>query len=315
MSTRRTFPLADLLPNPHRDLDAFPVADGDVEALLKSFARSGVRAEGGLRVRINEDGAPELCAGHALLEALRRFHDDPDHEVEVTVEEVSAAGMLLRMVDENEVRRQHSARMDQEATAAVVRAFARGEVELEMPPKRAARAKLRFAPSFSMGDDPDPPETSPDHAYTARTVAAFLGWSPKRVEQSLGALELIEEGRVEPSSFTGMSGQEAASYVRNVRAALAGGGNGSANGSNGDKSGGNPDREEDTRGQSDRDAPLLREFTDFRDGAVKDVRDLTVDFLEAADAGEVEAETREEIEEAIRDLVASLESLLEKVAP
>lgn len=215
METRR-FPLSDLKPNPFRNLDAFPVREENVEALLASFRQSGVWADGQLIVRL-VDGEPEICAGHARVEAMLR-HFGPDHQITVTVEDVSDDEMLRRMTDENEVRRQHSALLDQEVVSGVVRGYAAGRIELEKPSKCTPHAQVRDAPSFVQGTPVQ--GTSPTHPYTASTVAKHVRWDATRARDTLRALELIEQGHLDTENFRGQSCREARDMVCDLRKAL-----------------------------------------------------------------------------------------------
>lgn len=242
--TVRRVALSELEANPHRNTERFPVRDEHVQQILDSFARSGVWGDGQIVIREVEGGSLELCFGHARLEAMRE-HYGPDHEIQVMVEDLSDEEMLRRAVDENEARRQHSARMDQEAVTAVVQAYADDRIELQKPPKRTPNSKLRFAPSFLQ--DTDAQGTSPN-PYTASTVAEYLGWDATRVRDTLRALELIERDYLTAEAFRGQSRREARDMVRDLREALR-----RAHGAGDDKDGAEPDRGEDESEAEDGD--------------------------------------------------------------
>lgn len=222
MAKTTKFRVREIRPNPCRDLTRFPIREEVVERLLRSFDRTGIWGEGRLIVRLNPQGEPEACFGHHMLEALKR-RLGPEGEVTVTVEEVSDPDMLRRMIEENDARRSRDGLQNMEDVHAVVQAFAQGTIELDPPPPTTPRKRTRFAPSFVQGGDvadQAPQDRSLD--YTAKTVAAYLNWNEKRVQEALMGLEAVEMGLVAQEAFAGIAGKDIREIVLSARARLEG---------------------------------------------------------------------------------------------
>ena len=214
-TTIRVFRVAEIRPNPFRDIERYPLEEKKIEALCESIRTTGFWDN--LVARIGEDGKPEIAYGHHRLEAVHRVLGD-DAEVELIMRELDEELMLQMMVEENMQEWRTSATVEQESLRAVILAYGAGKIELPLPDPKASHAKLRFAPSFLQGGDD--PNVNLDHArrrYTSATLAKFTGWQQEKVRIVLQALELIELDILEPSMFAGLGPTKARTLVEGVR--------------------------------------------------------------------------------------------------
>ena len=91
--------IEQILPNPHRDFDIYPIGDTQVNVLIESITEVGMFL--GLPAR-KVDGGYEIAAGHHRLEALKRFGAE---RVDLAVKEYTDAEMLKIMIRENSSQR------------------------------------------------------------------------------------------------------------------------------------------------------------------------------------------------------------------
>lgn len=210
----RVVTLSQVHPNPHRDMDRYPILEEKIDRLQESIQSTGFWEN--IIARPTQDGV-ELAYGHHRLEALRREFP-PDHEIEIIVRDLTDSEMLKIMARENDEAYHSTAWAAMETVRAVVLAYAGGVVDLERPPEKTKKAYIRYAPSFVIGEDV--PVAGPAHPYTGAAVARFLGWIDgkggvqKRVETALRALEAIEREIMEPSDFAALGIKQAQTVVR-----------------------------------------------------------------------------------------------------
>ena len=82
--------------------------------------------------------------------------------------------------------------VSRETVRAVVEAFAKGEISLEVPPRDTPKTKQRYAPGFVIGNLP---ASGRERPYSAVTIAKKLGWDGHtKVPSILLGLELVEKG-------------------------------------------------------------------------------------------------------------------------
>lgn len=220
LALHRMVRLSDLKPNPFRDMTEFPIHEDKVEALIGSINKDGYWNN--IEARPAADGIGyEIAYGHHRVEALRRVFG-PDAEVAVMVEDFTNDAMIRRMANEN-LTDWASPNAEREAVRAVVRAFANGEVTLDQPDPKTSKTHLRIAPSFAKVDAP---KDLSEHAYTADTLASYLGqgWEASecfKVRSALGQLEELERGAVSESDLRGKSRFNQAEIVAAARRAEA----------------------------------------------------------------------------------------------
>lgn len=220
--------LTQLKPNPHRNIESYPVDEDKVRELIKSYENTGFW--GGLVCRkVGEHY--EIAFGHHRLEALRRMKFE---QVEVNVKNLDDATMLRMMADKNSESRAFNASADQEIVKAVVLAHGRGQIDLgeHIGPKTKKSAML-LAPSFLTCAGSSNSKRIRQSRYTQKSVALFLGWTKKDSSKSDGiqpserfavawhCLELIEDDRfnLTDEDFRGLSFEQSEAIARETVAA------------------------------------------------------------------------------------------------
>ena len=98
----RKVPVADILPNPHRDLDANPILPEKVEGLIESYERTGFWDNIVVREHPTLASKFELAYGHARLTALKDKRVVVD-TITIPVAKLTDWEMYCAMVDENEL--------------------------------------------------------------------------------------------------------------------------------------------------------------------------------------------------------------------
>jgi len=94
--------------------------------------------------------------------------------------------------------------VDIETVHSVVKAYAEGKIQLSEPAKNSAKAYVRCAPSFKLGE---PGRLTTKFPYTAQTIGEFLGWlkpsgtPTRKIDTCLTALQYAEEGILDLSIF------------------------------------------------------------------------------------------------------------------
>jgi hypothetical protein len=210
--------VAEIGPNPYRDVAHYPLIGEKLAALKASMEKTGFWEN--LEVRLATKGSKfkyEIPYGHHRLEVLKQLGITHIH---VIVRDLSNAAMLQKMAFENMQEFGHSASGEQQIVSAVIEAYARGEIELPEPNTKTSHNQLRFAPSYVIGDATDP---APSHPYTLDTLTEFLGWArlhrdqTYKVEAAVLALGLIEDGIANAETYVGLSSQQARSVSKEGR--------------------------------------------------------------------------------------------------
>lgn len=222
------FRVADIQPNPFRHMDRYPIRRDKVEALRESIRTTEFWDN--ILARLGPDGNPQIAFGHHRLVAIREEYS-PDDEIDLTIRDLDDEQMIQIMARENMQEWGSSVSVEHETIRAVVEAYAQGQINLTKPSSKSNSSHLRNAPSFI----PCSPSEG-EHAYSAQTVAEFLGWLEpsgdvqNRVRDAINALELIEEGILNESDFLSLGSAQAravigqaqrARHEREVQAKLA----------------------------------------------------------------------------------------------
>lgn len=204
----------DLLPNPFRDLTRYPIDPEKIECLKTSIDLTTFWDNLLARSSPTQPGKYELAYGVHRRQALL---DLKTTEIDIPIRDLSDADMMKIMAHENMQEWTHSAEIDQETVRAVVLAYAQGKIEL--PAVRARRGAdggtARYAPSFKIGEITVLPQGKT--AYTAGTIAKFLGWKPYKVDGALAALANIEEDLATEDTFKGLSSKQAETVAEQTR--------------------------------------------------------------------------------------------------
>lgn len=212
--------IKDILPNPFRNIEHYPINREKVETLKASFDRTEFWDNILGRER---KGKVELAYGHHRWIALKE-HYGLEHTVNITTRNLSDADMIVIMAGENMDEWATSAIVEIETVEAVVKAFAEGKIKLPKVDGKARKGSVRYAPSFI----PDVTLGESHMPYTAQSVGDFLGWvKPKdgavqaKVHTALTALQYIEEGISKLSDFENMGSKGIEAVVRQAAQARA----------------------------------------------------------------------------------------------
>lgn len=218
----QTFKIAEILPNPFRHIEHYPIKRPKVDALKESIETTGFWEN---IVARSVNGRAEIAYGHHRLRALQEMFR-PEDEVELIVRDLDDSAMLKIMARENMEEWGSSVAVEHETIRAVVQAYAEGKIVLSQPDEKMSRSLLRYAPSFVRGSSTATVDHTEHYPYTAQTVAAFIGWTKPRgeaqskVHDALAALELIEEGILTQVTFSDLSTTQAQAVVRQARRAM-----------------------------------------------------------------------------------------------
>ena len=210
------YAIKDIYPNPFRHMDRYPIRRDKVEALKASMDTTGFW---GNIVAREQDGGVEIAYGHHRLVSLREKYG-PDDEVDLIIRDLHDDAMLQIMARENMEEWGTSASVEHETIRAVVEAYAEGRIELEPPSPDTNARSIRYAPSFTLGDDVGAPRHRP---YTAERLASFLGWMQRngrpqdKVHNALAALEFIEDGILAEQDFEGLTTMQAEAVIQQAR--------------------------------------------------------------------------------------------------
>ena len=201
----------DLLPNPFRHLERYPINQEKVDALVRSIKDTSFW-DNLLARRAETDGKYEISYGHHRLIALKKAGVD---EVDIPVRKLDDTAMAKIMANENMEEWGSSALIEQETIRAIVEGFAEGRIEL---PKVTASAKgpFRHAPSF-VPDGGRIESQRGESIYTAGTLHKFLGWGESKMEAILNALAVIEKGYANEADFVGLTTRQAEAVAIQAR--------------------------------------------------------------------------------------------------
>lgn len=192
------FALKNVVSNPFRDLQQFPLSQRKIDKLANSIRKTGWWENIPGRI---VNGQLQLAHGHHRLAALRSVLGE-DATAEFIVQELSDDAMLKMMAAENDEDWGGDLRSVIETVKATVQALADRRVILCVDPK-TQKHNLRYAPSFIAGIKPCRSEL-PDIPYSATALAEYLTYVKRRdsdtwtaddkVLAALNVLELIELG-------------------------------------------------------------------------------------------------------------------------
>lgn len=205
----------DLKPNPFRDLDRYPVQPEKTEALKRSIKDTSFWDNLLARKAPNGSGGFEIAYGHNRLKALRDLRVD---EIDIPVRSLDDTDMARIMAHENMEEWGHSTTIEQETVRSIIAAYAEGRIKLPAVKRNAGSGvALRIAPSFRATGRPISAQEEMANAYTADTLAEFLGWKDYKVEATLAALALIEDGLATDKQFSGLSTKQAETIATETR--------------------------------------------------------------------------------------------------
>ncbi len=202
-------------PNPFRSTGELAYREDALRALGRSLRAHGDWSSLVVRPSPQTPGRFESAFGHHRVEALRRLHGD-DHEITVQVADLTDTQMVQLMAAENGPEYAGDALTYMQQVRAAVVAFGEGRITLAPVPRKTRKTGIRYAPLYVPVDDrSDLTDDRLDKAYTANTVAAFLGYNTRDakgrmvakpfVKEVLLALEAVERGEVDEAAFRRVS--------------------------------------------------------------------------------------------------------------
>jgi hypothetical protein len=209
--------IKDILPNPFRNIEHYPILRPKIETLKRSY--ESTEFWDNIVGRINHKNQFEQAYGHHRKVALLE-HYGPNHEVEVIVKDLDDGHMIKVMASENMDEWGTSAIVEIETVEAVVKAYGVGKIKLAKP---TGSKDLRRAPSFI----PDKEKfVATNFSYNAQTVGEFLGWTygkekkaMDKVHYALTALQYIEEGIIDLSAFADLTSSGIKAVITEARQA------------------------------------------------------------------------------------------------
>lgn len=204
------FQLKDVVSNPFRRTEKYPISPEKVAALIESIESTGFWEN---IVGREVDGKLQIAYGHHRLAALKEVYPGTQ-AFDWRVRTLTDGEMIQIMARENSETYRMNAAVLLESVRATVAAYAKGQITInEMPPPEAKvrDTNTRYAPSFVMGGCVP---VSGTHPYTAITLGRFLGLTKKggqgeqaaaRLLTALNALEMIEMGILRESEVKDLS--------------------------------------------------------------------------------------------------------------
>lgn len=202
----------NLLPNPFRHLERYPIDRDKVEALKLSIKDTTFWDNLMGRASSVAIGKYELAYGHHRKIALEELGVK---EIDIPIRDLSDEVMLKVMAHENREEWAWSADIGQETVRAVIEAF--GEGLIKLPKVKDDGNRTRYAPFFQSGGGPN--SGRPELAYTAEAVREFLRWPVSEVEAHLNTLAMIEKGLVDQEDFKGLTAYQAQAVATQVKRA------------------------------------------------------------------------------------------------
>jgi len=214
------FAVKDIQPNPFRNIDHYPIDKERVQELRESLRATGFWDNVVARM---VNGKPEIAYGHHRLAALKEEYKQT-YQVDLIIKDLDDKAMIKIMANENMEEWKHSAETIMETVRAVVSAYAEGLIELSALHEKTSKNRIRYAPSFIIGDARDAiPSIDNEKPYTVESLADFLDWhepkgDPKRkLKDAVLALELIEQGILVEKDFKGLTVFQARAVVEQAR--------------------------------------------------------------------------------------------------
>ena len=208
--------LSKIRPNPFRQIDKYPICRDKVDALRRSFKKTGFW---GNIVARERNGFFEIAYGHHRLVALK---EEKVAEVDLIIKKLTNDDMIRIMASENMTAWGTSAGVIQETIRSVVEAYGKGIIELPAPKTRSSH--LRHAPSFQPANKASLAGPARLRSYSTATIAEFLGWDSRKqtgtsrrsIERSLQSLELVERKALDDDALIDLNPHQAQSLTEQV---------------------------------------------------------------------------------------------------
>lgn len=214
----RTFELKDILPNPFRRVEKYPLVEAKVDNLVESIKTTGFWEN--IIVRINGDSQPEIAFGHHRLSALRKVYPETQ-AFDWNVRALTDGQMIQMMARENGESYRSDPSVLRETITATLKALGEGKIGPEEMPigSNASKQYIRYAPGFETA-----PSTGALRQYTKESLAKFLGLArptgnpQDSFDTAFATLELMSEGYLTEAQVKGADAGKLSYLVRVARA-------------------------------------------------------------------------------------------------
>lgn len=183
--------IKDLVPNPYRDLNNYPMDENKVRSLTESIKQTGFWDN--ILAR-KSNGKYQIAYGHHRLAVIRELFK-PTDEVDIPVKELDDAVMIKIMANENMEAWTALPRVIDE-TVRVTKQFL--EEHPEEKKKISAHGRLTIV--------------------GANMISNFLNWNEQRVRYSLERLHLIEDKIIDQQAIDSLPTERSArDFVKAVK--------------------------------------------------------------------------------------------------
>lgn len=209
------FKIKDILPNPFRNIETYPINREKVEELKRSMDRTDYW--GNIVGRLSY-GKPEIAYGHHRRVALKEKYGN-EHMIDIIIRDLQDDDMIHIMASENMDVWASRAIVDIETIHAVVKAYAEGKISLPRVDKSTRQKTWRCAPSFVPGDV----SGNTAYLYTGQEIGEFLGWvqpngrRSEKIDTCLTALQYIEEGVLTLAEFEKLNTSQMGAVIEQTR--------------------------------------------------------------------------------------------------
>lgn len=197
--------LKNVLPNPFRDMERYPVHEKKIALLKKSIKSTDFWENVVVRKSEEHAGKIELAYGHHRLTALRELYD-PEKEFNWIVRDLDDTQMIKMMADENAAEWGNAADIERETVRAIVTAYADNRIAMNAPKGRTNPRHMRFAPSFCLKQESTSLTVREVSPYTAESIASFIETlTTDAVQYTLRMLCLVEQGHIKEDKLIGLT--------------------------------------------------------------------------------------------------------------
>ena len=179
--------LNQLVPNPYRHFDTYPISRPKIEILKESMTATGFWGE---TVIARPAGKKfEIAFGHHRIEAAREVLGK-NAEVQISVRKLSDTDMLAMMCRENHETYAVTADMDIEMVRAAIEGFAEGKIDLPGPGKSGQGARNRALCPDDFGLNGCDRSSQP---FTKEGLRELVGMPVQRFNSALRNLKFIQK--------------------------------------------------------------------------------------------------------------------------